>query len=166
VDLLDTSGRVIELKSAARKPSEVSPDHRFEVATYRALRPHVSGEARVNTLVKTKTPQLVEMPYTVQSLRSRRNRADVSARTAGDPHGPVPAQPLELYVQPKVVRVLARVPERIRRGSGGMSACTWSEVVDQDDAGRDRSAASDPRAPICETRPALKRPRSAGVGPA
>jgi putative RecB family exonuclease len=66
VDLLDTSGRVIELKSAARKPSEVSPDHRFQVATYRALSPQVSGEARVDTLVKTKTPQLVEMPYTVQ----------------------------------------------------------------------------------------------------
>ncbi|HEV3329900.1 MAG TPA: hypothetical protein VG096_02895 [Bryobacteraceae bacterium] len=67
VDLLDTSGRVIELKSAARKPSEVSPDHRFQVATYCALSPQVSGEARVDTLVKTKTPQLVEMPYTVQA---------------------------------------------------------------------------------------------------
>ena len=66
IDILDVTGRVIDLKTAARKPSEVSPDHRFQIATYRALCPDVSGEARVDTLVKTKTPQLVETPYTVK----------------------------------------------------------------------------------------------------
>lgn len=61
IDLLDTEGRVIDLKTAARKPSEISPDYRFQVATYCQLCPQATGEARVDTLVKTKTPQLVQL---------------------------------------------------------------------------------------------------------
>jgi hypothetical protein len=34
VDLLDTSGRIIDLKTAARKPTGVSADYAFQVATY------------------------------------------------------------------------------------------------------------------------------------
>jgi RecB family exonuclease len=66
IDLLDTQGRIIDLKTAARKPSEISSDYRFQVATYRQLLGGiVTGEARVDTLVKTKTPQLVQIGCTV-----------------------------------------------------------------------------------------------------
>ena len=51
IDLLDTSGRIIDVKTAARTPSrvkvngqeryEVSPDYRFQVATYRQLEPRL-----------------------------------------------------------------------------------------------------------------------------
>ncbi len=66
IDILDVRGCVHEIKTAARKPSEVSADYRVQVATYRKLCPQASGEASVETLVKTKTPQLVPLTYTVQ----------------------------------------------------------------------------------------------------
>jgi len=66
IDILDVRGKVIDIKTAARKPSEVSADYRVQVATYRALCPQASGEVSVETLVKTKTPQLVPLTYTVQ----------------------------------------------------------------------------------------------------
>jgi hypothetical protein len=67
IDLLDARGRVIDLKTAARKPSEISSDYRFQVATYRQLLGGiVTGEARVDTLVKTKTPQLVQIGCTIE----------------------------------------------------------------------------------------------------
>jgi len=66
IDLLDAEGRVIDLKTAARTPSEISSDYRFQVATYRQLLGGiVTGQARVDTLVKTKTPKLVQMSCTI-----------------------------------------------------------------------------------------------------
>jgi RecB family exonuclease len=65
VDLLDTSGRILDLKTAARKPMGVSADYAFQVATYRQLCPGANGKARVDTLVATKSPQVVTQEYTV-----------------------------------------------------------------------------------------------------
>jgi hypothetical protein len=65
VDLVDRSGRIIDLKTAARKPTGVSADYAFQVATYRQLCPGASGMARVDTLVATKTPQVITQEYTV-----------------------------------------------------------------------------------------------------
>jgi len=67
VDLLDTSGRIIDLKTAARKPTSLSADYAFQVATYRHLCRAASGKARVDTLVATKTPQVVTQEYTVSA---------------------------------------------------------------------------------------------------
>jgi len=61
IDLLDTSGRIVDLKTAAKKPNEVSSDYAFQLATYAQLCPEASGESRLDTLVKTKTPQLVRI---------------------------------------------------------------------------------------------------------
>jgi len=65
VDVLDTSGRVIELKTAARKPTGVSADYTFQLATHAKLCPGANGKARVDTLVATKSPQVVTQEYTV-----------------------------------------------------------------------------------------------------
>jgi hypothetical protein len=66
IDLLDAQGCVIDLKTAARTPSEISSDYRFQVATYRQLLGGiVTGEARVDTLVKIKTPKLVQIGCTI-----------------------------------------------------------------------------------------------------
>ena len=65
VDLLDTSGRIIDLKTAARKPTGLSTDYAFQLATYRQLCRAATGQARVDTLVATKTPQVVTQEYTV-----------------------------------------------------------------------------------------------------
>jgi CRISPR/Cas system-associated exonuclease Cas4 (RecB family) len=65
VDLLDEEGRVVDLKTSARKPSGISPDYAFQLATYRQITPGACGEARLDTLVKTKTVQLIQQSYTV-----------------------------------------------------------------------------------------------------
>jgi RecB family exonuclease len=55
IDVIDVAGRIIDSKTAAKKPSGVQPDYRFQVATYVQLHPSASGEARVDTVTKTKT---------------------------------------------------------------------------------------------------------------
>jgi RecB family exonuclease len=65
VDLLDTSGRVIDLKTAARKPTGISADYAFQLATYARLCPGANGKARLDTLVATKSPQVVTQEFTV-----------------------------------------------------------------------------------------------------
>jgi CRISPR/Cas system-associated exonuclease Cas4 (RecB family) len=65
VDVLDVKGRIIEVKTSSRKPSGIGPDYAFQLATYRQITPDASGEARLDTLVKTQTPQLVEQIYQV-----------------------------------------------------------------------------------------------------
>lgn len=65
IDLLDANGRIIDIKTAARKPSGIEPDHRFQLATYAQLAPGASGEVRLDTLVKTKTPKLVTESFTI-----------------------------------------------------------------------------------------------------
>jgi putative RecB family exonuclease len=67
VDLLDEDGRVVDVKTAARRPSGVAPDYAFQLATYRQITPAASGEARLDTLVKTKAVQLIQQSYTVSS---------------------------------------------------------------------------------------------------
>ncbi len=67
IDILDVFGRIIDVKTAARKPSEgqVSPDYRFQTATYTQLEPGATGQVALISLVKTKTPQLVEQPFQI-----------------------------------------------------------------------------------------------------
>lgn len=55
IDILTTDGRVIDLKTAARKPAGITPAHRLQLATYAMLAPQASGEAQLITLTKTKT---------------------------------------------------------------------------------------------------------------
>jgi CRISPR/Cas system-associated exonuclease Cas4 (RecB family) len=64
VDVLDTSGRVIDLKTATRKPSAITPDQALQLATYAAITPGASGEARIDALISTKEPQLVQIEHT------------------------------------------------------------------------------------------------------
>ncbi len=65
IDLLDVEGRIVDVKTAARRPSCVSPDYAFQIATYRQITPGASGEARLDHLVKTQTIQLVQQVFTV-----------------------------------------------------------------------------------------------------
>ena len=67
VDLVDTSGRIIDLKTAKAAPSGISSDYAFQLATYRQLLPGASGEARLTTLVATKVPKAVTLDYTVSA---------------------------------------------------------------------------------------------------
>lgn len=65
IDVLDVNGRILDIKTAARRPSSISQEHRFQIATYAQLTPEASGEARIDTLVKTKTPGLVTQSFMI-----------------------------------------------------------------------------------------------------
>jgi len=71
VDILDIDGQLIDFKTASRRPSWVSPDYAFQLATYRQITPGASGEVRIDSLVKTATPQLVQQRYTVSNADLR-----------------------------------------------------------------------------------------------
>jgi hypothetical protein len=49
--VLDVEGRLIDFKTASRRPSCVSPDYAFQLATYRQITPGASGEVRIDSLV-------------------------------------------------------------------------------------------------------------------
>ena len=65
IDLLDVHGCLIEIKTAKARPSSINPMHRFQVATYRHLTPRAQGTGRIDTLVKTKSPQLIQQPFAI-----------------------------------------------------------------------------------------------------
>ncbi len=72
LDVLDLTGCVIEIKTARAKPLNINPMHKFQIATYTRLLPAAIGLARVDTLVKTKSPQLVQQSFSIteQELRA------------------------------------------------------------------------------------------------
>jgi CRISPR/Cas system-associated exonuclease Cas4 (RecB family) len=60
IDIIDDDGRIIDIKTSSRRPSKVSSDHAFQLATYtHLLGQEVSGATRIDSLVATKDPQLV-----------------------------------------------------------------------------------------------------------
>lgn len=63
IDIVDSSGRVIDIKTASRKSSSISADHALQLATYTTLLPGASGEARIDMLVSTREPQLVQLEH-------------------------------------------------------------------------------------------------------
>jgi RecB family exonuclease len=75
IDLIDASGRIVDLKSAARTPSGVSADYAMQVATYRLIAPRASGLVRLDTLVATKTPKIVRQDYQVSHADVRHCQA-------------------------------------------------------------------------------------------
>ena len=74
VDVLDIEGRLIDFKTASRRPSYVAPDYAFQLATYRQITPGASGEVRIDSLVKTQTVQIVQQAYTVEEPDIRATR--------------------------------------------------------------------------------------------
>jgi hypothetical protein len=60
VDLLDIEGRIIDCKTAARRPTGVTPEYSLQLTTYAMITPGASGACRLNTVTKTKTAQLVQ----------------------------------------------------------------------------------------------------------
>jgi len=91
IDLLDVNGCVIDIKTAKARPSSIHPMHRFQVATYRYLTTLAQGSGRIDTLVKTKSPQLIQQPFSVteQELRAIHTIYPVAqALMRGDVHLP------------------------------------------------------------------------------
>jgi CRISPR/Cas system-associated exonuclease Cas4 (RecB family) len=71
IDLLDVEGRVIDIKTARARPSTIEPMHKFQIATYAHLMPGASGQGRIDTLVKTKTPQVISQNFQITTEEMR-----------------------------------------------------------------------------------------------
>jgi len=67
IDLLDVNGCVIDIKTARARPTSISPMQRFQVATYGHLTPLAQGTGRIDTLVKTKAPQVIQQTFSISS---------------------------------------------------------------------------------------------------
>ena len=63
IDLLDTAGRIIDCKTAARRPADVSAEHAPQLTTYAMITSAASGACRLDTVTKTKTVQLVQQTF-------------------------------------------------------------------------------------------------------
>ena len=71
VDLLDTQGRIIDLKAPKRTPSGVDASYAFQMATYAQLTPGATGEVRVDYVIPNKSPKLVTIGYKVSEADRR-----------------------------------------------------------------------------------------------
>jgi len=67
VDLLDTAGRVVDFKTASKRPNGLSAEHSLQLTTYAMITPGASGLCRLDTVTKTKTVQVIQQSYQVGS---------------------------------------------------------------------------------------------------
>lgn len=60
VDLLDTDGRILDFKTACKRPTRISTEHCLQLTTYAMITPGASGLCRLDTITKTKNVQVVQ----------------------------------------------------------------------------------------------------------
>ena len=67
IDLVQIDGTIVDLKTAGRTPSAISPAHLFQMTTYAQLAKDLdlNGQAREDTLVKLKAPKLVQLQHEI-----------------------------------------------------------------------------------------------------
>jgi hypothetical protein len=74
VDVRETDGTVRDIKTACRRPNSVAGAHTFQLATYLQIAPGAAETAWVDTLVKTKQPQLVQISHRVDDREIRQTQ--------------------------------------------------------------------------------------------
>jgi RecB family exonuclease len=74
IDIREEDGTIRDIKTACRRPSGVSAAHRFQLATYVQITPAAAGVTYVDTLVKTKQPQLVQISHRIDSAEIRQTQ--------------------------------------------------------------------------------------------
>jgi putative RecB family exonuclease len=65
VDVLDTNGRVIDFKTASKRPNGIAADHGLQLSTYAMITPGANGTCRLDTVTKTKIVQVIQQTYVV-----------------------------------------------------------------------------------------------------
>ena len=120
VDLLDTKGRIIDLKTAAAKPAGMDPGYLFQLATYHELAgERSSGQSRLDTLVATKTPQLVTIEHRINEADLALTRKLYPLVREGMREG--------LYYPNRTGDCAAGSTATSRRRAAGNSGGRWSE---------------------------------------
>jgi len=115
VDVLDVEGRLIDFKTASRRPSCVAPDYAFQLATYQQITPGASGEVRIDSLVKTQTVQIVQQAYTVEEpdIRATQVLYPMARKAMGS--GMLLSEPAVHALQPEALQFLEALRRGVRR---------------------------------------------------
>jgi hypothetical protein len=124
VDVLDVEGRLIDFKTASRRPSYVSADYAFQLATYQQTTPGASGEVRIDSLVKTQTVQIVQQAYTVEEPDIRATQVLVSDGAEGHGNRDVLSEPAVHALQPEALQLLAALRRGVRRAGPALLILT------------------------------------------
>jgi hypothetical protein len=74
IDIREQDGTLRDIKTSSRRPSGVAAAHAFQLATYRQITPKASNVAVVDTLVKTKQPQLVQIEHRIDDQEIRQTQ--------------------------------------------------------------------------------------------
>jgi CRISPR/Cas system-associated exonuclease Cas4 (RecB family) len=112
IDILDVDGLVVEIKTGRARPSSIEPMHRFQAATYCQLTPGASGKGRIDTLVKTKIPQIISQSFEL-------TEGDLTA-----------TQSLYPLIQ-GAMRVSSYVPNRLAMSCSRRSCAYWRNCEQQ-----------------------------------
>ena len=97
---------MVDIKTARAKPTSIEPMQRFQAATYCRLTPGASGKGRIDTLVKSKTPQVTSQSFEL-------TEADLAA-----------TQSLYPLIQ-NAMRANIHVPNRLALGCSRQSCAFW-----------------------------------------
>ena len=65
VDVVDVNGRVIDFKTASKRPQGVPPEYGLQLTTYAMITPGANGSCRLDTVTKAKTVEVVQQTYNV-----------------------------------------------------------------------------------------------------
>jgi CRISPR/Cas system-associated exonuclease Cas4 (RecB family) len=71
VDVVDVNGRVLDFKTASKRPQRVPPEYGLQLTTYAMITPGASGLCRLDTVTKTKTVEVVQQTYKVGTEERR-----------------------------------------------------------------------------------------------
>lgn len=71
VDLVDTDGRIIDCKTASRRPAGITADYGLQLTTYSMITPGATGACRLDTVTKTQDVQLVQQSCTIDAEERR-----------------------------------------------------------------------------------------------
>lgn len=71
VDVVDTDGRVLDFKTASKRPNGITADYGLQLTTYAMITPGTSGKCRLDTVTKTKTVQVIQQTYEVGAEERR-----------------------------------------------------------------------------------------------
>lgn len=75
VDVIDLEGRIVDLKTAGKKPSGISPSHSLQLTTYAMLADQTLGgshtQTRIDTVTKTKKPALEIQSVPINEARRK-----------------------------------------------------------------------------------------------
>ena len=122
VDLLDTDGRVLDFKTASKRPNGLSAEHSLQLTTYAMITPGASGLCRLGHGHQNQDRAGDPTELSGRCRRPALCRNSVSHGAGVHPGRDLSAASQQSHVLTSVLRLLARVRARVRRTRGRVTA--------------------------------------------